>query len=906
MENKAAPGADQGSLGFLGLGSRVTRQLLLWAVIVGGIASLLVSLTEAVRTYRERLEYLDNHLKSVGAFTLPTLTNSAWGFDKEQIEVQLKGFAQLPDITAVRLQQKGAAELRFGVLDLSPDTLERSFPLIHVEGDKRHDLGTLVLITDLRMDRAKLMRNLGIAFAGNALVILLIVITAVLVYHAIVRKRLMVIAEELHHITPDDLRRAAAAPRTPGMPATQDEFDELAAAIVSLKVTGGRALREIEEKGSLLRNLMANIPDLVWVKDMDGVYLGCNPAFERFFGGSEAEITGKTDYDFVPRELADFFRDRDRVAADAGKPTTNEEWLTFAVGAYHGLFETTKTPVVAPDGSLVGVLGISHDITSRNLAAQQLHASEARYRGLAENSADWVWAIDANGRHTYTNERGKELLGLARDDLLGGDALSFIHPDDRALFVSTFKEALHARRGWSGVLIRWRAQDGAYRALESNASPIFDAAGELVGIQGIDRDVTERMQTEVELERHREHLEDLVRERTVQLAEAKDAAEAASVAKSAFLANMSHEIRTPMNGILGMAHLLRRSGVNAEQAERLDKIDAAAEHLLNVINDILDISKIEAGKFELEDVLVLPDRLMNNVGSILAERARAKGLRLLIEVASLPVGLHGDPTRLQQALLNFATNAIKFTDAGSVTLRSQIVAEDAATALLRFEVQDTGIGIPADTIDRLFTAFEQADNSTTRKYGGTGLGLAITRRLAGLMGGEAGVTSAPGVGSTFWFTARLKKREDSRGVQAQVATADAEELLRRHHGGARILVVDDEPVNREVATMLLEDAGLTVDTANDGELAVAMARNAPYAAILMDMQMPRLDGLEATRLIRRLDGYAETPIIAITANAFAEDKARCFAAGMNDFLVKPFDPDAIFSTLLRAFGRRDS
>jgi PAS domain S-box-containing protein len=197
-----------------------------------------------------------------------------------------------------------------------------------------------------------------------------------------------------------------------------------------------------------LRNLMANIPDLVWVKDMDGVYLGCNPAFERFFGGREAEITGKTDYDFVPRELADFFRDRDRAAADAGKPTTNEEWLTFAVGAYHGLFETTKTPVIAPDGSVVGVLGISHDITSRNLAAQQLHASEARYRGLAENSADWVWAIDANGRHTYTNERGKELLGLARDDLLGGDALSFIHPDDRALFVSTFKEALHARRGW--------------------------------------------------------------------------------------------------------------------------------------------------------------------------------------------------------------------------------------------------------------------------------------------------------------------------------------------------------------------------------------------------------------------------------------------------------------------------
>jgi PAS domain S-box-containing protein len=906
MENKAAPGADQGSLGFLGLGSRVTRKLLFWAFIVGGITSLAVSLTEAVLTYRERLDYLDQHLKSIGSFTLPALTNSAWAFDGEQLVVQLKGFAQLPDISAVRLQQKGTEDLRFGGASLSADTLERSFPLIHVEGDKRHELGTLVLITDLRVDRAKLMRNLGIAFAGNALVILLIVITAVLVYHAIVRKRLKVIAEELHHITPDDLRRATAVSKAAEVPAAYDEFDELAAAIVSLKATGGRALREMEEKGSLLRNLMANIPDLIWIKDMDGAYLGCNPAFERFFGASEVEITGKTDYDFVPRELADFFRDRDRAAAGAGKPTTNEEWLTFAVGGYHGLFETTKTPVVAPDGSLVGVLGIAHDITSRNLAAQQLHASEARYRGLAENSVDWVWAIDTNGRHTYTNERGKELLGLERESLLGGDSLAFIHPDDRALFLSTFKGSLGARSGWHGVMIRWRKQDGSYRVLESNASPIFDAAGELVGFQGVDRDVTERMQTEAELERHREHLEDLVGERTAQLAEAKEAAEAASVAKSAFLANMSHEIRTPMNGILGMAHLLRRSGVNAEQAERLDKIDSAAEHLLNVINDILDISKIEAGKFELEDVAVFPDRLMNNVGSILADRAKAKGLRLLIEVVSLPADLHGDPTRLQQALLNYATNAIKFTEAGSVTLRATLQEQDAATALVRFEVQDTGIGIAADDLDRLFMAFEQADNSTTRKYGGTGLGLAITRRLAELMGGEAGVTSTPGVGSSFWFTARLKKQVGASGEVEHVAGIDAEELLQRHHGGQRILVVDDEPVNREVATMLLEDAGLVVDTAHDGEQAVAMARNTAYSAILMDMQMPKLDGLQATRQIRLLEGYAATPIIAITANAFAEDKARCLEAGMNDFLVKPFDPASIFSTLLRAFGRRDS
>ena len=369
---------------------------------------------------------------------------------------------------------------------------------------------------------------------------------------------------------------------------------------------------------------------------------------------------------------------------------------------------------------------------------------------------------------------------------------------------------------------------------------------------------------------------------------------------------MSHEIRTPMNGILGMAHLLRRNGVNAEQAERLDKIDSAAEHLLNVINDILDISKIEAGKFVLEDVPVFSDRLMNNVGSILVERVKAKGLRMQIEIADLPPDLRGDNTRLQQALLNYATNAIKFTETGSVTLRSLLQEEDAVSALVRFEVTDTGIGIPADTLDRLFTAFEQADNSTTRKYGGTGLGLAITRRLAELMGGEAGVTSTPGVGSTFWFTARLKKQQGSTGAVEHVAAADAEALLRRDHCGERILVVDDEPVNREVARMLLEDVELLVDTAEDGEEAVAMARNAAYTAILMDMQMPWLDGLEATRQIRKLAGYGEIPIIAITANAFADDKARCFEAGMNEFMVKPFDPDAIFSILLRAFEHRDT
>ena len=388
----------------------------------------------------------------------------------------------------------------------------------------------------------------------------------------------------------------------------------------------------------------------------------------------------------------------------------------------------------------------------------------------------------------------------------------------------------------------------------------------------------------------------------LKLADARQAAEAANIAKSAFLANMSHEIRTPMNGILGMANILRREGVSPRQAQRLDTIDTSARHLLSIINNILDLSKIEAGKFTLETAPVAIDSLLANVSLILSERARTKGIHLLIDTGALPQNLTGDPTRLQQALLNYAGNAIKFTEQGSVTLRAIKQEESDADVVVRFEVEDTGIGISAEAMPRLFSAFEQADNSMSRQYGGTGLGLAITKRLAELMGGAAGVNSTPGAGSTFWFTARLKK-----GMQAAAGVAatevDAESELRRRCAGCRVLVVDDEPVNREVAQIQLESADLVADMAADGAEAVAMAQQKVYAAILMDMQMPQVSGLEATRQIRELAGYRHTPIIAMTANAFAEDKARCLAAGMDDFLVKPFTPGELFAILLRSLSR---
>lgn len=400
-----------------------------------------------------------------------------------------------------------------------------------------------------------------------------------------------------------------------------------------------------------------------------------------------------------------------------------------------------------------------------------------------------------------------------------------------------------------------------------------------------------------------ELLEELARNLGVglQLVRAKaerDSAKAATEAKSLFLANMSHEIRTPLNAVLGMVHLLRKEGLTAQQELRLDTISAAAEHLLNVINDILDLSKIEAGKLTLEKTNFSIESVLANVSSLLESRAHAKRLTLDVDKDSVPSNLVGDVTRVTQALLNYANNALKFTNQGGISIKADLIDETPDEVLVKFSVTDTGIGIPADALPRLFQAFEQADSSTTREYGGTGLGLAITERLARLMGGTVGVTSVEGQGSTFWLTARLEKA--ANGVSQPNETPDidnAEQLLKIDFTGRRLLLVEDEPINQMVAEEMLMDVGLIIDIANNGREAVAKASSVQYDLILMDMQMPILDGVGATKEIRRLPKYTQTPILAMTANAFSEDRAECLAAGMNDFLSKPVVPEKFYSKL---------
>ncbi|MDT7839022.1 ATP-binding protein [Aquabacterium sp. OR-4] len=526
-------------------------------------------------------------------------------------------------------------------------------------------------------------------------------------------------------------------------------------------------------------------------------------------------------------------------------------------------------------GAPLRMLGTRMDITESREREIALGLSEQRLREARDDMAatlaalpDLLFEVDLQGRLLALHAPPDDALLPPAAQLLNHGIEQALPADAAAVLMQAVRATAAGQPGGRGLCNLSPGETPRWFELSVARKPV--AADALQRFVVLARDVTARRQ-----------------------------AEGASQAKSAFLANMSHEIRTPLNAILGLAYLMRRDGVPQAQADRLEKIDRAGQHLLSIVNDILDLSKIEAGRMQIESTSFHLSAVLDNVQSIIGEAARAKGLRIEMDPNAVPHWLRGDPTRLRQALLNFASNAVKFTEQGRVLLQAKLLQVEGDELLVRFAVSDTGIGIAPPVLARLFDAFEQADASTTRRYGGSGLGLAITRRLAELMGGEAGAHSEVGVGSTFWFTARLQRGHGVLPPSPATQPASASSLLRQGYRGARVLLAEDNEVNREVALAMLHGLGFAADCAATGREAVALARGGGYALVLMDMQMPEMSGVEAARLIRAMPGHAALPILALTANAFDEDRQACLAAGMNDFITKPLDVHAFHATLLR-------
>ncbi len=659
------------------------------------------------------------------------------------------------------------------------------------------------------------------------------------------------------------------------------------------------ALRAVEARNHMLAHALASADECISITDSDDRILYVNGAFLRIYGYREDELLGQ-HIEILRSARTPLKLQREILPATIAGNWSGELWNRTKDGREFPISLTTSA-VYDEGARKIALVGIARDITERKRAEAELMQATDRLTLAARAGGVGIWDYDAVNDRMVWDDQMHRLYGITPEKFGGAYEAwqAGVHPEDRRRGHEEYQLALQGLRDYNTEFrVLW--PDGSIHVIRALALVQRDASGQPLHLIGTNWDITVQKQAADELRESNRQL----REATCRAHRLASEAAMANAAKSQFLANMSHEIRTPMNGVIGMTGLLLDTELNVEQRQYAEVVRSSGESLLTVINDILDFSKIEAGKLDLEILDFDVRQLMETTRELLSAKAGEKGLQLKCRIApGLPVRLRGDSGRLRQVLLNLGGNAVKFTDHGGVTIRARLDREDNLSAVIRFSVEDTGIGIHADRQSEIFSAFTQADGSTTRKYGGTGLGLTISRQLAELLGGEIGVESELGKGSTFWFTATFEKQTGESPADPQGLRIPVQDS--RHHSGlrkrpARILIAEDNITNQLVALAILKKLGCRADVVASGKEALASLRNIPYDLVLMDCQMPEMNGFEATARIRDPQsgiGNCKIPIIALTASAMKGDREMCLAAGMNDYVAKPVNPTILAATL---------
>jgi PAS domain S-box-containing protein len=699
-------------------------------------------------------------------------------------------------------------------------------------------------------------------------------------------------------------------------------------------------VRSADAERRFLEQILNSISDPIFVKDRQHRLVYVNEAECRLSGLTPEDMIGKTDYDFFPKEQVDIFWKKDEVVFDTGEEDINEENITETEGTLRTIV-TKKSRYVDLDGQAY-VVGIIRDITERKQAEEEirtlntelerrvaertaelveaisrqdaeiadrrraeeaLRESEQFVNSIVENIPDMIFVKDAEQlRFVRFNKAAEQMIGYSREMMIGKTDYDFFPKEEADFFVDKDRKVLDAKRLVEIPEETMHSRNMGERILHTKKIPLLDNNGTSLYLLGIAEDITERKRAEEELKKYRGHLEELIEERTTELVAAKDAADAANRAKSAFLASMSHELRTPLNAILGYAKiLLREKSLSERQATGLSTINESGEHLLTLINDILDLSKVEAGKLELfPEAFNLPS-FLENLASLIRVKAEQQSLLFTYEASpELPRAVRADEKRLRQVLLNLLDNAVKFTDRGQVWLRAQVLdgtgpGSASRHARLRFEVLDTGIGMSQEQLNQIFRPFVQVGD-VQRRLSGTGLGLAISRQLVRLMGGEIHVESKLGQGSLFCFDLSLP-------AETKVAAISTQRNVSGHAGPRkRILIVDDTPANRMLLVHLLGALGFEISEATDGHEALERTQATRPDLILMDMVMPGMGGLEATRRLRQMEGLQQVPVIAVSASASGADEKQCRAAGADAFISKPIRQELLLQEIGTLLG----